>query len=302
MNPHLNDLQRRFAGADFLSFVELAPDFIAIQVRTEFSAATIALQGAHVMTWQPNNQPPVVWLSKGAKFAPGKSIRGGVPLCWPWFGPHASESAYPGHGFARTIPWALLSALKLPDGRVRLEFEPILNDTAHLQWPYPATVRNSIIVGQALEIDLTTSNTGGTRFELGQALHTYFEIGDIGQISVVGLAGCEYIDKVDGASRKKQAGTVTFNGETDRIYLDTAGWCEIHDPQLKRRIVITSTGSRSTVVWNPGAEKAEKMGDFGTDGWRATVCVESANAAKDVLTLAPGESHRLAVQYRAIPL
>lgn len=302
MNPQLNDLQRRFAGADFLSFSEVAPDFIAMQVRTSFSAATIALQGAHVMTWQPNGQMPVVWLSKAAKFAPGKSIRGGVPLCWPWFGPHASESAYPGHGFARTLAWQLLSAHKLPDGRVQLEFEPLLNDAARAQWPHPATLRNRITVGQELEVQLITTNTGGTAFELGQALHTYFEIGDIDQVRITGLDGCEYIDKVDGASRKRQAGAVTFAGETDRIYLATHGCCEILDPVLQRRLLVTSTGSRSTVLWNPGPKKAETMGDFGPDGWKAMVCVETANAATDVVVVAPGETHVMAAQYRALPL
>lgn len=298
----LAELRRRFAGADFLSFAELAPDFVAAQVRTDFSAATIALQGAHVMTWQPNGQEPVIWLSPAAKFAPGKSIRGGVPLCWPWFGPHATESGFPGHGFARTIPWALDDARKLPDGRVRLVFSPVMNDAARAQWPHAATVTNTVTVGQEIEVALATTNTGNTACELGQALHTYFAVGDVRQTSIAGLAGRAYIDKVDGAQRKRQEGGVTFAGEVDRVYLDTAGCCEIVDPVLKRRILVTATGSRSTVVWNPWTEKADKMGDFGADGPWKMVCVETANAADDVITLAPGETHVMTAQYRAIPL
>ncbi len=301
MTP-LADLQRRFAGADFLSCAELAPGFVVIQVRTDFSAATIALQGAHVMTWQPNGQEPVIWLSPQAKFAPGKSIRGGVPLCWPWFGPHASEPAYPGHGFARTIPWELAAARKLPDGRVRLAFTPVMNDAARAQWPHASTVVCTITVGQELEVELATTNAGSTAFELGQALHTYFTVGDVRQASITGLAGCEYIDKVAGGQRRRQDGAVTFAGETDRVYLDTAGCCEIRDPVLGRTLLVTSTGSRSTVVWNPWTEKADKMGDFGTDGQWQMLCVETANAAADVITLAPGETHTMVAQYRAIPL
>ena len=296
----LNDLKLRFAGADFLDFSEKAPGFIVIDVKTPFSTATIALQGAHVMTWQPAKQKPVIWLSKAAKFAPGKSIRGGVPLCWPWFGPHATEAGYPGHGFARTIPWSLLSASQLPDGRVRLEFEPTWNDAARAQWPHASTVKYSVTVGQELVVGLSTKNTGKTPFVLGQALHTYFEIGDIHQASVAGLEGCAFIDKVDGGKRKKQKGTVTFAGEADRVYLGTAGCCGIVDPVLKRKLLITSTGSRSTVVWNPGKEKAAKMGDFGNKGENRMVCVETANAASDVITLAPGETHRMTAQYRVI--
>jgi D-hexose-6-phosphate mutarotase len=296
----LDVLKSRFAHADFLSFTEVAPDFITLKVTTAFSTATIALQGAHVMTWQPKGQKPVIWLSKAAKFAPGKSIRGGVPLCWPWFGPHATEAGYPGHGFARTIPWSLLDARQLPDGRVRLEFKPVMNDAANAQWPHPSIVRNVVTVGQELVIGLTTRNTGTTPFPLGQALHTYFEIGDIRQTSIAGLEGCTYIDKVAGGKSKKQKGAVAFAGETDRVYLDTSGCCGIIDPVLKRTILITSTGSRSTVIWNPGAEKAAKMGDFGKQGGNRMVCVETANAADDVIILAPDETHRMTAQYRVI--
>jgi len=296
----IEELKRRFASADFLSFTENESGFISIQVTTAFSTASIALQGAHVMTWQPIGQKPVIWLSTKARFSPGKSIRGGVPLCWPWFGQHATEAAYPGHGFARTIPWTLIDARKLPDGRVRLEFKPEMNDAALAQWPHASTVRYNVTVGQELVVALVTRNIGTTPFQLGQALHTYFTIGDIHQASIAGLAGCTYIDKVDGGKRKKQKGAVTFNGETDRVYLGTDGCCGIIDPVLKRTILITSTGSRSTVVWNPGVEKAAKMGDFGRQGENKMVCVETANAADDVITLAPGETHRMTAQYRVI--
>ena len=296
----LETLKSRFASADFLAFSEMSPGFIALEVKTAYSNATIALQVSHVMTWQPKGHKPVIWLSKAAKFAPGKSIRGGVPLCWPWFGPHVTESAYPGHGFARTIPWLLVDAWKLPDGRVRVEFEPVMNDAACAQWPHPSLVKNIVTVGQELEVELATTNTGHAAFTLGQALHTYFEIGDIRQASIAGLEGCAYIDKVAGGKRNKQKGAVTFSGETDRVYLGTAGCCGIVDPVLKRTILITSTGSRSTVVWNPWAEKAAKMGDFGNKGEDRMVCVETANAADDVITLAPGDTHRMTAQYRVV--
>jgi D-hexose-6-phosphate mutarotase len=295
----LHDLQHRFASTDFLSFVELAPDFVALQVRTDHSAATIALQGAHVMTWQPNGQEPVIWLSPNAIYAAGKSIRGGIPLCWPWFGPHASEAGWPGHGFARTIPWQLDDARKLPDGRVRLTFSPQMNDAARAQWPHVSSVSYTVTIGQEFEVELATTNAGDTAFELGQALHTYFQVGDVRQASITGLAECEYIDKVDASQRKRQIGAVSFSGETDRVYLGTRGWSEIHDPVLQRTILITGTGSASTVVWNPWIEKANKMGDLGPEGQWHMLCVESANANDDTITLAPGETHRLSAQYRA---
>lgn len=295
------ELNRRLAIADFLAFEELPGGFVVAHVTTRDATASIALQGAHVMRYQPTGQAPLIWLSKLAKLAPGKSIRGGVPVCWPWFGAHSGNAQFPGHGFARTVPWHLLDAALLPDRRVRLEFELVQSEATRAQWPHASTVRNIVTVGPELEVELATTNTGASAFELGQALHTYFEIGDIRKTTISGLDACDYIDKVGGSARKTQRGAVDFAGETDRIYLATHGHCEIHDPVLGRRILITSTGSRSTVVWNPWTEKADKMGDFGPDGWTGMVCVETANAAEDVIQLAPGATHRMTAQYRSIP-
>jgi D-hexose-6-phosphate mutarotase len=294
------DLNRRLAIADFLSFEESTAGFVVANITTRYATASIALQGAHVTSYQPAGHAPLIWLSRLAKFAPGKSIRGGVPVCWPWFGAHASNAQFPGHGFARTVPWQLVDAKLLPDHRLRLEFELIHSDATRAQWPHASTVKTIVTIGQELEVELATTNTGSAPFELGQALHTYFEIGDIRKTTITGLEGCEYIDKVDGGASKAQHGAVSFSQETDRIYLGTRGHCEIHDPVLGRRILVTSTGSRSTIVWNPWTDKADKMGDFGPEGWTAMVCVETANAAEDAIILAPGATHRMAAQYRSI--
>jgi D-hexose-6-phosphate mutarotase len=176
----------------------------------------------------------------------------------------------------------------------------IQNEATRAQWPHASVVRNTITVGQELEVELATTNTGAAPFQLGQALHTYFTVGDIRRTTVAGLEGCEYLDKVGGSVRKRQDGPVAFTQETDRIYLGTRGCCGIVDPVLDRTILITSTGSRSTVVWNPWIEKADKMGDFGPDGHLGMVCVETANAAEDVITLAPGATHCMTAQYRIV--
>ncbi len=300
--PALDELNRRFGIVDTLRFEELSSGFIVARVSNAFGTASIALQGAHVMTWQPRGQQPVIWLSEQAKFAPGKSIRGGVPVCWPWFGPHATDPKFPGHGFARTVPWELIDIEALPDGRMHLVFEIIQNDATRAQWPHPSRARSIITVGQELEVQLVTTNTGTEPFQLGQALHTYFQVGDIRQVTLHGFDGCEYIDKVADGARKQQQGPVTFTQETDRIYLDTYGYCEIRDPVLNRSILITATGSRSTVVWNPWTEKAEKMGDLGPDGYLKMVCVETANAAEDVVVLKPNQEHVMAAQCRLLPV
>ncbi len=294
-------LNRRFGMQDRVTFKEGPGGLAIVEVTNDQAAATIALQGAHVMTWMQPDAQPVIWLSRAAKYAPGKSIRGGMPVCWPWFGPHATDSTFPGHGFARTVPWQVTGTEHLADGRTRLSFELVQSDASRRQWPAASRLESHITVGNALEFDLVTHNLDSAPITIGDALHTYFEVGDVRKITIQGLDGCSYLDKVDGGRRKQQSGPVVIEAETDRIYLESTAECVIEDPTLRRRIRIGKRGSRTTVVWNPWIEKAAKMGDFGEDGYLNMVCVESANAADDVVTIAPGGAHHLWVRYSVEP-
>lgn len=260
-------------------------------------AAAIALQGGHLMSWTPRGGRPVIWLSPAAVPAPGKSLRGGVPVCWPWFGPHAAQPAFPAHGFARTQPWEAAAAESLANGATRLALRLAPSDTTHAQWSFPSRLEIEFTLGAELTIELVTRNTGAAPFTIGEALHTYFAVSDVRNIAIQGLDGCSYLDKVDGGKRKRQSGAVGFSAETDRVYLDTTADCLIDDPDWRRRIRIAKRGSRSTVVWNPWRDKAAKMGDLGEEGYLHMVCVESANAADNLVTVAPGGEHRLAVSY-----
>lgn len=298
MSPtDVTSLNTRFAISGQVDFTAGPGGPMVAQVRNTHGTATIALQGAHVMTWAPLGEEPVIWLSPAAKLAPGKSIRGGVPICWPWFGPHATEPKFPGHGFARTVPWEILKTETLADGATRLTFQLVESDATRAQWPHPSSVTCQITVGKTLEIDLVTRNTGQTPITIGDALHTYFQVSDIRQVTIRGLEGCPYLDKVEDGQRKQQQGPVIISAETDRIYLDSSADCLIDDPGLKRRIRIAKRGSRTTVVWNPWTEKAAKMGDFGDDGYLHMLCVESANCADDVVSLPPQGEHHLWVRY-----
>lgn len=291
------ELNRRFGLNRELVFDTGAGGLTVARISNDRASATIALQGAHVLAWQPRGAEPVIWLSPEAKYAPGKSVRGGVPVCWPWFGAHATESAFPAHGFARAVPWSVVATERLPDGSTRIAFRLEPNDATRAQWPHATPVEAVVTVGQTLEVALVTRNEGASAVTIGEALHTYFAISDIRQVSVTGLDGRLYLDKVKNFARERQSGPFRFTGETDRIYLETDRECAIEDPGLHRRIRISATGSRSTVVWNPWVEKAEKMGDFGKDGWTRMVCVETANAADDVITIPAGGEHRLVVRY-----
>ncbi len=296
----LETLNQRFAIAGQLHFEMAGDNLIVAKIANAQSSATICLQGGHVMSWQPNNaSAPVVWLSKLAKLVPGKSIRGGAPVCWPWFGAHASEAAYPGHGFARTIPWEVSGTRTASDGATEISLALIENDLSRTQWPHASRAEIVVSIGRTLKIALTTHNLGDSDFVIGEALHTYFQIGDIGEARVLGLEGCRYLDKADGGTWKQQQGAITFNAEADRVYVDTEATCVIEDARLQRRIHVAKSGSRSTVIWTPWAEKADKMGDFGPDGWREMVCVESANALENVVTVPAHCSHTMAVEYSA---
>ena len=298
MSPtDVTSLNTRFGISGQVEFTAGPGGPVVAQVRNTHGTATIALQGAHIMTWAPLGEEPVIWLSPAAKLAPGKSIRGGVPICWPWFGPHATESKFPGHGFARTVPWEILKTEMLADGSTRLTLQLVESDATRAQWPHPSSVTCQISVGKTLEIDLHTRNTGQTPITIGDALHTYFHVSDIRQAAIRGLEDCPYLDKVDDGKRKQQQGPVVISAETDRIYLNSSADCLIDDPGLKRRIRIAKRGSRATVVWNPWSEKAAKMGDFGDDGYLHMLCVESANCADDVVSLPPQGEHHLWVRY-----
>jgi glucose-6-phosphate 1-epimerase len=294
----LADLNQRYAIPHHLQFVEGEGGLVMAEIANSHSTARIALQGAHLVTWQPRGQEPVVWVSKFAKYAAGKSIRGGVPICWPWFGAHASDSNLPGHGYARTVMWEVLETKELPDGATYIRFGLIETDATRAQWPHPCSVQIEFTIGKTLRVELVTRNIGTQAFTLGEALHTYFHISDVGQITIRGLEGCDYMDKAGGASElRKQLGGIVIESEVDRVYMNTSADCVIEDRGLKRAIRIAKQGSQSTVVWNPWTEKADKMGDFGTQGHRGMVCVESANALENVVSVAPGAMHHLAVLY-----
>lgn len=281
-------------------FFENGPGGLLIaRISNAQATAAIALQGAHLLEWTPQGEYPVIWLSRGAKFAPGKSIRGGVPICWPWFGAHETQPEFPAHGFARTAQWQVAAASSLDDGSTQLRF--ILSETDKHLWPCATPVEYRVTVGKQLQLELLTRNDSNETVRISQALHTYFSIDDINSIQVDGLDGCDYLDKVDDFARKQQVGPVQFSSEVDRIYLGAPGDCVIRDPGLGRNIRISKEGSSSTVVWNPWEEKSRQMEDMGAHGYKTMVCVESANAADDVVEIVPGGEHSLKVRYDVEP-
>jgi len=298
----IQDLNARFAIADQVSFAADPGGFPMVSMRNAHAAAAIALQGADVTGFQPHGQEPVLFLSRHAVYAPGKAIRGGIPICWPWFGPHPTDPTKPDHGFARTRPWSVLATMAMPDGAARVRLG--LTDDAETRalWPYTFALELVVTVGTTLEVTLVARNTGHEPFDCGGALHSYFRVGDVTAITIQGLEGTAYVDKVDGGRSQVQQGPITIAGETDRVYTDTTASCTIVDPTLGRRVTVAKEGSRSTVVWNPWRDKAGRLADFGDDEYTGMACVEVANACADTVTVSPGGEHRLGTTIRVTAL
>ncbi len=292
------ELNACFGIRDRVTFKQTEGGLIVVEVGNAQATARIALQGAQVLDWTPAGGQPVIWVSPGAIYTAGKSVRGGVPVCWPWFGPHTTEAGFPAHGFARTQCWEMVQVQQLSDGSTTLSLRLLQDANTRLLWPHDAELLLLVNVGRRLQIDLLTRNTGDEAFTVTQALHTYFAVSDVREVSVRGLEEVAYIDKVADGARDVQSGPVMFCAETDRIYLDQGGECVIDDPGLQRRICIRREGSRSTVVWNPWAEKSVAMADMGEDAYRGMLCVEASNAAEDAVCIEPGGEHRLQVSYR----
>jgi glucose-6-phosphate 1-epimerase len=244
----------------------------------------------------------VLFLSTRAAYAPGKAIRGGVPVIFPWFGPHPTDRQAPMHGVARSRPWRLASSGPGPGGAIVLELA-LEDDTAtRTLWPSAFSLRYRVSVGDALELALEVVNTSPASFTFEAALHTYLAVGDIRAVGITGLENTTYIDKVDGMRRKRHgAEPLRITGETDRVFLGTCTRCVVDDRALDRRLSVDKTGSATTVVWNPWAAKAAGIADLEPDDWRRMVCVETANAADDAVTLEPGGRHVMTATLRVGP-
>ncbi|MBE2212384.1 MAG: D-hexose-6-phosphate mutarotase [Opitutaceae bacterium] len=268
----------------------------AIEIDGAHARVVATPHGAHLVDWQPHDARPVLFLSPRSHFVPDKAIRGGVPLCFPWFGPKADDPKAPQHGFARTRSWKLARADVAPDGGARIEFALNSDTTTLAAWQHAFAARLAIRAGAELELALTVLNSGATPLTFSAALHTYLAVSDVREIAIRGLEHTDYLDKTGGGSVRRREGAepLRFSGEVDRVYLDTTATCVVDDPGWRRRIHVAKSGSRSTVIWNPWTDKARAMADLGEDAWPGFVCVETCNAADDTVTLAPGATHALA--------
>ncbi|EMR46138.1 D-hexose-6-phosphate mutarotase [Pseudomonas putida] len=275
------------------------------RISSDRAELLIAQQGAQVLSYQQVGEPPLLWLSDQAIFRQGKSVRAGVPVCWPWFGnlqrnPEAVQAMYqgtpaPAHGLARTRDWQLLGIEEVGE-TLRIEFELPEARGDLPGWPHDVELKLVVEMGADLTLSLTSRNMGNTPVTISQALHSYFAVSDVRQARVEGVDGLGYIETLAGWEQRQQQGALMFAGETDRIYLNTPQTLSIVDPHWNRRITLTSSGSRSAVIWNPWTERAKELADMADDGWQRMLCIETANVWDDLVELKPGHSSSLAVR------
>ncbi|ASP40466.1 D-hexose-6-phosphate mutarotase [Bacterioplanes sanyensis] len=273
-------------------------DIIGIQ--HPLFSAELALQGAQLLNFQPQGDPPWLWLSEQADYLQGSSVRGGIPVCWPWFGdlrrnPQAVQqhfqgngSSAPAHGLARTALWQL-SALKEDVHQVDLT---LATQQLSRLWPTMSAQLHITLRRDRLVLRLNSRNDSPNPVTISQALHTYLPVEDIRTVTVGGLQGNTYIDALDDWQSRQQQGLVRFSAETDRIY-HSQGPLRLQSGQHSRTLV---SNSASTVVWNPWINKSQRLSQFHPDAWQRMVCIETTNAAFDCVALQPGQQHSLQLQ------
>lgn len=279
-----SQLDKQFAVENKAHVVVDEHDQVAVVVDTPVARGKVYLHGGHISEYQPAGHQPVLFMSEASRYQRNEPIRGGVPVCFPWFGNRKNDPNAVAHGTARISPWELVNIATAGDD-VRVRLAVTIDDLeVHLTASF----------GQSLIMAMEVENRGTVDATYEQALHTYFSVGNVKTISIHGLESYAYLDKLQHMARIEPASEpIQFAGEVDRVYLTDDTSTQIVDPTIGRTISIDPTGSRSTIVWNPWINKAAAMPDFGDDQWPSMVCVETGNVGDRAITLQPGECSKM---------
>ncbi len=300
------EYQQSFGMPGVLDFHQTDSGLVYLKGKTAAAEATLYLQGAHLTHWQPTGEAPVLFLSSKTAFAPGKAIRGGIPVIWPWFGDRSignlpDQPPSPAHGFARTTEWQLsFAALAGDELHLTLTLAP--DDHSRSLGYDNFRLAYQLMIGRSLRAWLTVVNDGSQPLVYEEALHTYLSVGDVRQTSITGLEATTYLDKrapdAEGRPTEKVEATtpLVLTGTTDRVYCNSTGPCVVTDTVGSRRLHVAKTGSASTIVWNPWAELTAKLTDVDPDGWQQMLCVETGNVGPNAVTVAPKQGHTLALE------
>jgi glucose-6-phosphate 1-epimerase len=288
--------------------LERRDELSLLRISNVHADALIALQGAQVLEFTPKDQRPLIWLSEIAAFKRGQSIRGGIPVCWPWFGdvkrnPDPVQKMtrgenLPAHGLVRAQDW-MIEAIDERSNATVVVLRYATMATTQSEWPHDATLILTVSIGKTLHLQLSTRNDSRSELAITQALHAYFPVSDIRAVEIRGFEQTRFIDTLDDWREHEQNVAIEFFGETDRIYLDVPARVELIDRGWQRSIFLDTRNSHSAIVWNPWIEKSQRLSQFPDDAWQRMACIETANAWSDSVTLQPGAEHTLAVEISA---
>lgn len=292
MEDVISELDRRFALPGIAQVLEGNCGMPKVRIARPDVVGEIYLHGAHVTSWKPAGREEVLFLSTQSRWEHSRAIRGGVPICFPWFGGKPDDSRAPAHGFVRTTAWCLESIAQTGDA-VTVSMFTECNEDTKLWWPANFRLVYRATFGSELSLELAVANTGIIPLCFEEALHAYYRVGDVKKMRVRGLDGVHYLDKTDSNRLKMQQGEIAIISETDRVYLDTVDAIELIDPVLGRRTWVMKENSRTTVVWNPWVQKAHALSDFADDEWMHMICVETSNVSDCAVELAPGQEHTM---------
>ncbi len=295
------DLQRKFGIPGVADVVSGNGGLAKVRVRNAGSSGEIYLHGAHVTSWHPAQAEEIFFLSSSTKWEDGKAIRGGIPICFPWFRGKSDDPKAPAHGVVRTKSWQLDAITQAGDA-VTVSMTTASDEGTKKWWPYDFQLRYKVTFGPEFVMELTTTNTGKAPVRIEEALHCYFSVGSAASAKVHELDGVHYLDNMRGNVERVQQADVQLTEQTDNAYLDTQSPVELEDQEKGRRIHIVKENSQSTVVWNPWREGATKLNDLGKDEWMQMLCVEPCNILSRGVNLAAGEQHTIGARIRAINL
>ncbi len=287
----IEELNDKFGVEGEIGFMELDGDMPFVTVTNKYAEADICLYGAHITSFRPMSTTDVLWMSPYSVFEDGKAIRGGIPVCFPWFGPHNKEVSFPQHGFARTSMWEVKEVLTLEKGESLVSLQLKSSEKSKVYWSADFVAEMIFIIGSSLTVTLKVTNPSSENISYTAALHSYFNLSGIENIKIAGLANTQYENQLDGKRYVQEEELLSVEAATTHHYFDTEADCVIHDPYFNRSIRIAKEGSKCSTVWNPWAETCAQMSDMPNEGYETFVCLETVNNINDKIELAPGESH-----------
>lgn len=268
-----------------------------IHIENIFAKATITTYGATVLSFIPNGERDLLWVSNTAVYDGSKPVRGGIPVCWPWFG-GAQKDGLPAHGFVRNMVWQIHKITRCDNGETRVLLVCKSNEETLKQWLHAFELKLCVQISSTLTLTLTTVNLSEETMQLTEALHTYFAVANPVGMPIKGLENSTHLNKlIDNSPAEIQQETVVLNPAKDSVYLNQTADVILVDADNSREIVIQKRNSRSSVVWNPGPEIVKGFADIDDQAWLEFACVESGNVLDNIVSIAPHSEHLLSVQY-----